>query len=154
MENKNWKTDLKDLFEGIKVIELSKDETFKMFSEFREMVAEPAFELLSEEFKEYNVKSYYTKSKGNTIHFWISFPRPAQGSFHYTICLPKNSIELKLKLQLKANKTRKSPFVEREEEFMEYLSPADIPKVTKEELIKDFMKHCRNLKYELLTCTE
>ncbi|MFQ6070205.1 MAG: hypothetical protein ACE5LC_06745 [Candidatus Aminicenantales bacterium] len=154
MSDENWKTELKELFEGLEVIEISKKETVEKFNQFRELVAEPAFELLSEELKEYRVKSYYKKSRDCTIYFWISFPRSRKDFFHYIIYLPKNSVELNLKLLLKARRTKKSPLTEREEEFMEYRSPEEISKMRKEDLILDFIMHFRNIQYELQTRRE
>ena len=154
MENKDWRANLKDLFEGFEIIEMSQKEAREKFSQFREMIAEPAFELLSEELKEYRVKSFYTKSKGNTIHFWISFPRSGKDCFHYTIYLPKNFIDLNLKLRLRGRRTKKSIFIEREENFMEHLSPSDILKMSSEDLVQNFILHYRNFRYELHTRPE
>lgn len=154
MEYKDWKIDLKDLFEGVEIIKLSQKEVLEKFNNFRELIAEPAFETLSEELKEYKVKTYYTKSKGRTIHFRMSFPRSGKDSFHYIICLPKNSLELNLKLRIKARRDKRSQLEEREEEFMEYISPSDIEKITKEDLIQDIIKQCRNYKFEILTRTD
>jgi len=57
MVETDWREDLKKLFEDLSIIEKSKKETIQNFHQFCEFIAEPAFETLNEEFKQYGIKS-------------------------------------------------------------------------------------------------
>ena len=72
---KNWKENLASFFEGYRIIERSKEETLKNFDQFCEFVAEPAFENLQEELKNYR-DFFKDKKIQRPIHtFQINFPK-------------------------------------------------------------------------------
>ncbi|HOI45116.1 MAG TPA: hypothetical protein PLX50_05855, partial [Candidatus Aminicenantes bacterium] len=72
-------------------------------------------------------------------------------NFHYRIVLPKNSIELKLKLVTKGRRSKKSSLDEKLEDFMCHVTPADVLKLSKEDLIRDILEHYKDYNYEALT---
>ena len=53
---------------------------FKKFDQFCEFIAEPAYESLKEELKQYNIKSGFNKEKGKSINFQIDFFSLARSS--------------------------------------------------------------------------
>lgn len=154
MEETDWKDKLLDLLKDFRVIESSKDETLNNFRQFCEFIAEPAFESLSEELKKYKIKSKFLILKGKSISFSVNFARLKIDNFHYIICLPNNSLELKLKLRIRGRTNIKSLVSEREEPFMKEVSPAEILNLSKEDLIHDVIEHYRNFNYEALTMPE
>lgn len=148
MKDSDWKEQLESLLEDVKVIEQSQQEAFENFDQFCEFVAEPAFETLVDEFKKYRIKSRFKRSKKRSIDFQINFQGSRVDHFHYIIRLPKNAIELKLRLQIKARKDKESPLEKREEPFMEDVGPSQLLKLTKEDIIQDVLVHYKNFTYE------
>ena len=73
MTQKAWRDVLRKYFEDVRMIEKAKVETIKSFEQFCEFIAEPAFDSLEEEMKEYGVKVSCRKEKGRAFHFNISF---------------------------------------------------------------------------------
>ncbi|MDH7512781.1 MAG: hypothetical protein QHH14_07540 [Clostridiales bacterium] len=65
--------------------------------------------------------------------------------------MPKNSVELKLRLRIRGRKTAKSPWQENEESFLSELPPGKVIKMSKEELIEDVIEHYRNFTLKALT---
>lgn len=153
MVKRNWRDDTKDLFEDLTIIEISKKETLDNFDQFCEFIAEPAFENLTDELKNYKIKAKF-KRKRSSIHFWMNFYRSNIDDFHYIISLPKNSIELKLKLKIKGRPSKKSPLVEKELQFMKDVDSSEVLKLKLEDLIKDVLDQYRKLKYEALSKPE
>jgi len=151
MVDKVWKQDLRSYFQNVRIIEKCKADTLESFDQFCEFIAEPAFEALGDELKEHDIRSGYVRRKGRAVHFLVRFPGLKADNFHYVIVLPKNSIELKLKLILKGRKNKRAPLEEKEEEFMPSLEPAGIMKLSKEALIRDIIAHYRDFNYEALT---
>ena len=84
----------------------------------------------------------------------MKFPKSRIDNFHYIVILPRNSIELKLKLRTRGRRTKKSLIEERVEIFMKDVLPSEILKLPKEDLILDVIKRYRNFSYEILTKTE
>lgn len=151
MARETWKEDLRKYFENIKVIEKCKAETISHFDQFCEFIAEPAFESLGDELKAYGIRTKYRKAKEHFIHLQVCFPGSKTDNFHYRIVLPKNSIELKLKLVTKGRRSRKSSLDEKLEDFMDHVNPADVLKISKEDLIRDILEHYKDYNYEALT---
>ena len=151
MEDGNWKRNLSSLFEDIKIIEKSKRETLENFNQFWEFIAEPALENLKKALKPYKVKAKYRRLKGNVIHFKMNFPGSSIDDFHYIISLPRNSVELKLKLRIRGRPDRYSPFEEKEEQFMANVPSSEILKLNQNDIINDIIEHYRNFKYTALT---
>jgi len=154
MAELDWRDDLKGLFEDIKIIEESKIETLENFDQFWEFIAQPAFENLKAALKQYRIKARFKRKKGKSILFRMNFPRSRIDDFLYIIYLPKNSLELKLKLRIKGRPDKQSPLVEREEQFMKNVDPSMILKLTMNELIQDVIEHYRKFKFENLTRPE
>ncbi len=147
MKTIDWKDKLASLVEDTKIIEKSKQETFENFDQFCEFIAEPAFESLMDELKKYRIKSSIRREKRKYIDFQINFQGSRLNHFHYIIHLPENSIELKLKLQIKGRKNRKSRLEKREEPFMADVKPSELLKIAKEEIIKDVVRQYENFIY-------
>ncbi|MFQ6108516.1 MAG: hypothetical protein ACE5L7_03065 [Candidatus Aminicenantales bacterium] len=150
MKDSNWKESLVNFFEDIKIIESCQRQTLEDFDQFCEFIAEPAFESLAEELQKHRVKSKFKRTKRKSIEFQMNFPGSRVGQFHYTIYLPKNSVELRLRLLIKGRKTKESRLETKEELFMENLDPADLLKLPKEEIIEDVIEHYKNFIYETL----
>ncbi len=154
MEENGWKKSLSNFLEDLRIIEECKGETPENFNQFCEFIAEPSFEGLSEELRKYGIKSKYRIKKRRWISFEVKFPKSRIDNFHYIVILPKNSIELKLKLRVRGRRTKRSLIEEKENFFMKDVLPSEILKLPKEDLIMDVIKHYRNFSYEILTKTE
>lgn len=154
MEENGWKKSLSNFLEDLRIIEECKGETPENFNQFCEFIAEPSFEGLSEELRKYGIKSKYRIKKWKWISFEVKFPKSRIDNFHYIVILPKNSIELKLKLRVRGRKTKRSLIEEKEDFFMKDVLPSEILKLPKEDMIMDVIKHYRNFSYEILTKTE
>jgi hypothetical protein len=154
MAENDWRKSLSNFLEDLRIIEECKGETPENFNQFCEFIAEPSFESLSEELRKYGIKSKYQMKKQKWISFEVKFPKSRIDNFHYIVSLPKNSVELKLKLKIRGRKTKRSLIEEKEEPFMKDVLSSDILKLPKEDLIMDVIKHYRNFTYEILTKTE
>jgi len=154
MEKPDWKDLLRASFSSIEVIERCKFETAENFKQFSEFIAEPAFEALAEEFKEYGIKAKYWILRGKSISLRLQFPKSKAENFKYTISMPKNSVELKLRVTIKGRKTPKGPWEEKEEPFMEKVPADRVMKITQEELLADVIEQYKNFIYAALTSPE
>ena len=146
-----WKKDLSGFFEEYAIIETSKKETLDDFDQFCEFIAEPAFENLSEAFKHFEINSKSQRIRGKSITFKINFPGSRIDNFHYSICLPKNSIELRLTLRISGRKNKRSIMEEKPFPFMDNINPAGVLKLKKEDIIHDTIQHYRDFVLEALT---
>jgi len=151
MGNRDWKTELKNHFENVRILAKCQAETSLHFDQFCEFIVEPGFEALAEEIASFGVKLRVQKAKGRDIRLSLSFPGSKDEQFQYKIVLPKNSVELRLGLVTKGRKTLKTDFKTKEGEFMPGLSSAEVLKLAKEDLILDVLEHYRNFSYEALT---
>jgi len=151
MGNKDWKMELKNHFENVRILAKCQAETIVHFDQLCEFIVEPAFEMLAEEIASYGVKPRVQRTKGRDMHLSLSFPGGKDEQFQYIIVLPKNSIELRLGLVTKGRKSLKTDFKTCDEEFMPGLSSAEVLKLPKEDLILDVLEHYRNFSYEALT---
>ena len=147
----DWKKELTSHFENIRVIELCQAETVGQFDQFCEFIAEPAFEALGDELALFRIKSSQQKTKGKSVRFAICFPDSKDEQFHYRISLPKNAVELRLKLQIKARRTPKTEYQTTDEDFMPGLFPFKVLRMDKEEVIADVVKHYTGFCYTALT---
>ncbi len=154
MEKQDWKDHLRACFESIEILEKCKLETEENFKQFCEFIAERAFEALTEELKKYKIRTKFWILRGKSVSLQLKFPRSQADNFSYTISLPKNSVELKLRLLVRGRKTSKSPWEEREEPFMEKVPPDKVMKISKEELLEDIIEHYKNFTYSALTSPE
>ncbi len=150
----DWRDDLRSFFEEFTIVETSKKETLEDFDQFCEFIAEPAFESLAEALKEFKIKARSQRVKGKSITFQTNFPGLRIDNFQYTIILPKNSVELKLKLQIRGRKNSKSLLDKEEVAFMESVSPKGVLKLKKEDIIQDVLGHYRNFVLAALTSPE
>ncbi len=151
MGKDNWKSELKTYFDNVKIIEKCKDEAMTNFDQFCEFIAEPAFESLAEELVEFDVKTKFWSEKGKFIHLQLNFPGSKTDNFHYIISLPKNSVELKLRLRIKGRKNPHSNIEETEEAFMKNLKTPDALKLNRETLLEDVIQRYRDFNYQALT---
>lgn len=154
MGNKDWKTELKNHFENVRILAKCQAETILHFDQFCEFIVEPAFETLGEGIASYGVKLRVQRTKGRDIRLSLCFPGSKDEQFQYKIVLPKNSVELRLGLVTKGRKTLKTDFKTSDGEFMPRLSSAEVLKLAKEDLILDVLEHYRNFSYEALTSPE
>ena len=150
----DWKEDLTNFFEEFSIIETSKKEALEDFDQFCEFIVEPAFESLAEALKELGIKSKSRRTKDKSISFQINFPGSRIDNFQYIVCLPKNSLEMRLKLRIRGRKNKKSVMGEKEESFMEAVNPVGVLKLKKEDIIQDIIRHYRNYMLEALTSSE
>ena len=151
MGKRDWRAELRGHFDNIRVLERCHAETVDQFAQFCEFIAEPAFEILADELALYGLKSRHQKTRTPDIRFIICFPGTKEDQFHYRISLPKNAVELRLKLTIKERKTPKAEYQSREEAFLPELEPAQVLKVDKEEVILGVIEHFRKFCYESLT---
>jgi hypothetical protein len=147
----DWKKDLSGFFEEYTIIETSKKETLDDFDQFCEFIAEPAFENLSGELKEFGIRSKAKRNKGKSMTFQINFPGSRIDNFHYAICLPKNSIELRLTLRVRGRKNTRSVMEEKQMPFMNGVNPRSVLKLKKEDIIHDIIRRYRDFVLESLT---
>jgi len=147
----DWKKELANHFENVRVLELCQAETVDQFDQFCEFIAEPAFEALTEELAEYRIRSEHVKIKGKSIRFVICFPGLKDEQFLYRISLPKNSVELRLRLQIRARKTPKAEYQTTDEDFMPGLFPFKVLRMDKDEVVADIVKHFTGFCYSALT---
>jgi len=150
----DWKENLKSLFEELCILEGSRKETVEDFDQFCEFVAEPAFEALSDEIKQYGAKAKLKKLRGKSISFKIDFAGSNFASFQYAIVLPEDSVELHLRLQVKGYRARDGRVKEKDAVFMEGIAPSGILKLSKEDIIQDFIENCRVFGFQALTGSE
>lgn len=154
MEESDWKETLAKYFEGLRVVEECRAETPEKFNQFCEFIAVPALESLSEELRKYGVGSRIRVRKRNSISFQVNFPKSSIDNFRYIISLPKHSFELRLKLVISGRRNKKSVAEEKELPFMKNVLPADILKLSKEDLILDVIKHYKNFNFDALIKAE
>ncbi len=150
MKEPAWKKVLSDFFEDIEVISKCQQETLNDFDQFCEFIAEPAFESLADELKKYKIKTKIKKAKDKNIAFQINFPSSSIDNLTYIIYLPKNSIELKLKLRLKGRRSKNALPETKEELFMPQVKAEELLKLPKEEIIQDVIEHYKNFIYQTL----
>ena len=150
MKEAKWKESLANLFEDLRILEECKTETPENFEHFCEFIAEPSFESLSKELRKYGVKSKFQTKKRKSIALVVRFPKSKIDNFHYIINLPKNSVELRLKLRIRGRRDKKAPLEEKEKFFMEYVSPSEVLKLSKEELTLDVIRHYREFNFNAL----
>ena len=151
MPGDTWKEELRNRFEAFKLIEKAQGDTLESFTQFCEFIAEPAFESLKEEMKDYGIRVRFLEEKGVAVELEISFPGSKTDNFHYRIFLPRNAFELKPRLLLKGRKTKSSPLVEIPGEFMKGRPPAEVIKITKEDLIRDVLEKYGDFRLSALT---
>ncbi len=154
MEKQDWKDLLRAAFSSIEIIERCKFETAENFKQFAEFIAEPAFEALAEELKEYAIKAKCWILRGKSISLRLQFPKSKAENFQYTISIPKNAVEMKLRLTIRGRKTPKGPWEEKEEPFMDKVPPDRVMKITQEELLADVIEHYKTFIYAALTSPE
>ena len=147
----DWKLNLANYFEEMRILQESKQEALDNFNQFCEFIAEPAFESLEEELKQYSIKTSVKRLRDRAIVLHIYFPKSRIDNLQYIIRLPKNSLELTLQLRVRGRKNRSSPFQEKDLPFMEDIAPRDVLKIEKPALIQDVIEHYRHFNFEAFT---
>ncbi len=150
----DWKVNLANYFEEVKILEISKQETLENFKQFCEFIAEPAFESLEEEIIPYRLRVKIRRVRKSSISFHFFFGRSRIENFQYFICLPKNSLELDLKLRLRGRKNKSSPFQESDEKFMPDVPREDLLKLEKDVLVQDVIEHYRSFTFEAFSAPD
>jgi len=151
MSSRDWKQELKDHFDGIRIIDKCKAETISNFDQFSEFIVEPAYEALADELKSYGVESKFRKIKEKEVFIAICFPESKDEQFRYKLVILPNSVELKLLAVVEGRRTRRSNFITKSEPFMPGLKTNDILKMDKEEIILHLLDRYRTFIYESLT---
>jgi len=151
MSADDWKDRLRMFIESVSVLERCKHETRENFKQFCEFIAEPAFEALSEEMKEYKIKAKFWTETGKSAGIRLDFPNSRVPSFHYIISLPQNFVQMKLRLRVKGPTSPDGPSQDIEKAFMESVPPEKILKFGKEELLDDIIEHFKNYVFAALT---
>jgi hypothetical protein len=150
----DWKDELARFFDDLRIVDECKAEAPEKFNQFCEFIAESSFEGLAEELRNYGIKSKIRKEKGKWIAFEMNFPKSRVDNFHYVIRLPKNSLDLKLRLLIRGRKNKKSQIEEKEVPFMKDIRPSDVLKLSKDALIQDVIKQYKKFIYEALIYPE
>ena len=151
MGKRDWKEELRGHFDNIRVLERCQAETVAQFAQFCEFIAEPAFENLTDELALYGVRSRHQKTRVPDIRFIICFPGTKEDQFHYRVSLPKNAVELRLKLTIRGRQAPKAEYQVNEEMFLPEREPSAVLKMDKEDIIHDVIEHYRKFCYETLT---
>jgi hypothetical protein len=150
----DWKVNLANYFDELKILETSKQETLENFKQFCEFIAEPAFESLEEEIKAYKVRARIRRVRKSSISFHFFFGKSRIENFQYLIFLPKNSLELNLRLRVRGRKNKSSPFEEREERFMPEVKWEDLLKLEKDALVQNVIDLYRSFTFEAFSTPE
>jgi hypothetical protein len=150
----DWKLNLANYFEELRILQESKQETLDNFNQFCEFIAEPAFESLEEELKQYNIRTSIKRQRGRSMELHIFFPKSRIENLQYIIQLPKNSLELTLKLKIRGRKNRSRPYLESELPFMEKIASRDVLKMDITTLIQDVIEHYRHFNFEAFISPE
>jgi hypothetical protein len=143
-----WKVELANFFEELRILKASKQETIKDFNQFCEFVVEPAYESLEDEFSQYGIKSRIIKIKDKSIAFQINFGKSRISQFKYILYLPQGSLKLRLKLKLRGRKTKKSEAEESIQDFMKETEPKNMLDMDKEQVIQDIIEKYRDFIYK------
>ncbi|HEK85248.1 MAG: hypothetical protein ACPLZD_05040 [Candidatus Saccharicenans sp.] len=151
MEDEKWKKELNRYFEDLRIIEKCQQEAREHFDQFCEFIVEPALETLEDELKARGIKIKYFREKNKFIHLQINFPNSKVDNFHYRIILPSNSLDLKLILQTKGRKNKKSPLVSKEKPFRPEIKPEEVLKLSKDDIIIDIIKELKEFNYAART---
>ena len=151
MAEDGWKENLRSCFAGIRLIEQCQHETLVNFGQFCEFIAEPAFEALTEGLKEFGLRTKLSKVKNKSVAFEIAFPKTSIAQFVYIIALPKNSVDMKLRLKIRGRKTESCEFEDTDLSFMERVTPGEVLKLKKEDLLSDVIERYRDFMYRSLT---
>ena len=146
--DRNWKNDLAACFEDLQVIEKCRTEAVERFIEFCEYVAEPAFEALGEELLRFGVKTKSRTIRGVSAHLEIRFPRSRIDQFHYILWMPKNSVELVLKLTVRGRRTPSGPLAEKIVPLIQKVEAKEILKLEVEALAQDIIARYRKFLFD------
>jgi len=147
----DWKLNLANYFEELRILQQSKQEAQDNFVQFCEFIAEPAFESLEEELQEYHIRCKIKHQRGKSMGLSIFYPKSRIENFQYIIELPKNALELTMQLRTRGRKNRSSPFQESEQPFMPKVEPREMLKLDKTALIQDVIEHLRHFNFEAFT---
>jgi hypothetical protein len=148
MDNGNWKDDLKAVFDDLRVIEKCRAEALERFVEFCAYVAEPAFKALEGEFLHFRVKSKYRTHPGASVHLMVLFPGSRIDQFHYILWMPKNSVELKLKLTIQGRRSTAGPLEEKTMPFIVKSTAKEILQIDIDALAQDIVARYRKFLFE------
>jgi len=150
----NWKETLAKCFEDKQILVSSIHEAREKFDNFCEFIAESGFEQLKEELDFYKVGAKIQSIKGHSISFQTNFVKSSINQFQYTVYLPKNSIQLKLKARAGGRKNKKGIVEVNECPFMEGIAPSAVMDVSQEDFIHEVIRHYRNFLFTSTVSTE
>jgi len=141
---KDWKKELAEFFDEYRIILSSQKETLDDFGQFCEFIAEPAFENLQDELREYEIRSKIIQIKRKSISFIIYYGKSRIDHFQYKLELPKKSVEMRLRLRLKGRRAKQTAPEESTEKFFPDVTPREVMKLDKQILILDVIEHYRD----------
>ncbi|MFW6136901.1 MAG: hypothetical protein ACOC5U_02385 [Candidatus Aminicenantaceae bacterium] len=140
----DWEKELSEFFEEYRIILSSQKDALEDFSQFCEFVAEPAFENLEDELREYGVRSKIIRVKGRSISFIIYYGKSRIDHFRYILELPKKAVEMRLRLRIKGRKRKQDAPEEAARKFLPEITPEQIMKLDKNILIMDVIENYRD----------
>jgi|Deesub1362B_J571_1020462.scaffolds.fasta_scaffold00002_834 hypothetical protein len=147
----NWKNKLATLFEEIRIIEQSQEETKLQFEQFCEFIVEPAFEELIEMLETTGSKGRIFKQPRKWILFRVNFNFLQPVVFEYKLELPPNAIQLELTQIIRYRLAKEKEWREKIEPFRPCPEEEDLLKLDKENLLGHFLEVCRENLFHLLT---
>lgn len=151
MKERDWKQEIRDHMENVRIIERCRVETLGHFEQFCEFIAEPAAEDLATELAEYRIRALHRKVKDREFAFMLCFPGSKDQQFRYRIVLPANSVELKLDLVVEARRSRRADFTSKTDRFMPGLKTEEVLKLDKSDIILDLLDRYKSFIYETMT---
>lgn len=152
MNDDIWKERLRSVLGDFDLLEKCKRDTLENFEQFYEFIAEPAFESLRLELRAYRLKASYGRlKKRRMLYFRVNFPRSRTENFYYILVLPKNAVEMRLKMIVRGRRTPQAAFEDREDAFLPGLSPREIMKMERETLILDVIARYQEFNYRART---
>jgi hypothetical protein len=154
MKKADWQDDLTTCFEDLQVVARCREEAIEHFDRFCDYVAEPAFEALTEELQAYHVKARFWKVRGKSVHLEVRFPKSSVDQFHYILWMPRNAVELRLRLTTKFRKSATAPLEEKTVPFIENVPPAEILKLDHDALAQDVVARYKRSLYEAAVATD
>ena len=153
MSENTWKDRLRAVGEDFELLKKCKRATLENFQQFYEFIAEPAFESLRLEFRRYRIRASYGRLKKRAAYFRVNFARSGADNFYYILSLPRNAVEMRLKLFVRGRKTPQAALEDREELFMPGLMPAEVLKLEREALIMDVIARYQEFNYRAKTAS-
>lgn len=148
---KDWREELAKCFEDVHILSASIKEAQDHFDSFCELIVSPAFKALKEELALHKVGAKIHKIKGKSITLQMNFIKSSICQFQYKIVLPKNSVQLGLKVFVSGRKNKKALLEDNEFPFLGGIAPSAVMNLPQEDLIRDVIEFYRNFIFTSIT---